>query len=189
MASGERYKEAVSCVERQAVDAFARHVLTVKRPWLWKVSRPDSWVYGFFVVMAPGALIMYGDLGEAVFRMHAGSEKDVFEWTMRCTKDRYYVLSKIANREAFKKFYSGDAVEYAKSCLDESKSQKDRDFYVEVQQRDADGDLSRDEFYRIAAEHEQYDVPGFEEWSAGAIWLHAALETFVRLTPEMPAGE
>lgn len=33
--------------------------------------------------MAPGALVIYGDIGEAVFRMNASTEDEVFEWTKR----------------------------------------------------------------------------------------------------------
>jgi hypothetical protein len=187
---GETFKGSVECVRRQAPEAFAQHVLTVRRPWVWKVSRPDSWTYGFYVLMAPGALLVYGDLGEATFRMHAGHEREVFEWAMRCIPhDRSYVLSKISNREAFRQFYPGDAVAYAKECVKEKPTRKNREFLEDVQQADEHGDLSSAAFYNAAHENEQYDVPSCEDWGARAIWMHLALETFVRLTPAMPEGD
>lgn len=162
-------------VRMLAAEAFTQHALTERRPWVWKCARPQQWAYGFFLLIAPGAVIIYGDLGEAIFRMAAGSEADVLDWVLRCSSDPEYVLSKLQPREAWRQFYPGDAIAYATGLgnVDLVETLKEYDGYY--------GGVPAHVYYEACQERGLNDLPDCNGWTAGAHWIYHALSTFARL--------
>lgn len=178
----DTYDETVARIRSQAATAFDKHVITEHRPWVWKCAQPGSWVYGFYVMVAPGAVVFYGDCGEAIFRMSNGPEASVFEWlksTLREPQYYDYFLSKLENKSAFRKFYPGDALAWAKRVDDE-------DLIDTLHAYEGDGGLQAHQFWAAANERHACDFPSCEKWSAGAHWVHQALAAFVKLGPTAP---
>lgn len=177
MSRDETFEDTKKFVEEDS--AFGQHELTLRREWVWKCMRPKDWCYGFYVLIAPGAVIVYGDIGEAVYRMNASKEEEVLDWLKRAARDQHYLMSKIMNREAYRRFYPGDAVLYAEKT---PSNNDDRDTFGEdVAAALRDGDLHMHRFYEIAHEHEIYDVPSCEDWAASAFWFACALKKFIEL--------
>lgn len=189
MSRDETYKDSVECVESQAPEAFGSHVITERRPWLWKCARPDSWTYGFYVAVMPGCVHVYGDIDASTYRMSNGPEMDVLLWLTRSAKDRFYLLSKLEHREAYKRFYPGDAVTFVNEmrkeyrAADQKRREQIGDFATEVITLAEAGDLYDYRFYELAQEAEIYDFPACKEWSPSAIWSQLALKRFVELGP------
>lgn len=162
--------------------AFERHVLTERRPWCWKVSRPGTWSYGFYVLVAPGAVVIYGDLGEAVFRMNAGDEQEALDWAVRCSPDQHYALSKLSPRDAYRAWFEGDAVAWLKTLPETDDTRHELLALAE------DG-LTPGEFYRAVNCSNHRDSPSCEDWSSAALWLSQALALFGRLVKAKRAAE
>lgn len=110
----ETLNQTQSDITRLAADAFETHVLTKESDERWKCRRADgSWMHGFFVLVVPGALIVYGDTGDGIFR-HSGNG---LPWLRGAVKSPSYLLSKLQNRK--KKFYPGDAIAWAAESVRE----------------------------------------------------------------------
>ena len=105
----ETLQQARKNIAELAVDAFSRHRILRLAPHLWKCSRPNSWIYGFFIASLPGALAFWGDLGEAILRP---SDYDVMPWLRDAVFSPDYLLSKVQPRPA-EEFYPGDALAWA----------------------------------------------------------------------------
>lgn len=88
-------------VARAVADARERlsgHVLTTEGPRQWVCRRPPgdaaggwSGRYWFRVAMLPGAILLYGDIGELLLRMQ---ESDPLDWLRGAVKDPDYLLGK-----------------------------------------------------------------------------------------------
>ena len=74
-----------------AAGRFDEHVVTMEGLGRWRCGRPDSNLYSFRVIAAPGAVIVYGDLGKRVYR-HANH--DSLEWLRQAVRDPDYLLGK-----------------------------------------------------------------------------------------------
>lgn len=185
--SAETFKDSTDYVNRSAPERFKNHVLIERRQWVWKVARADGrWQYGFYLLVAPGAVVVYGDIGEAVFRIYAVDEQAALDWVLRCSKDLHYTISKLANLEAYRRFYPGDALAYAEKCENESKDQETGhanacDFCDDVRREIDGGDLSGQTFWTLAHDHGFHDVPACVDWAPSAFWFAHALQTFARL--------
>src|SRR6267378_1809817 len=79
-------------VARWAVDAFNYHSLTQVSEERWRVQTPGTWSSGFFVILAPGVIIVYGDIGEGIF---CHSDHDSLAWLRRAVQSPDYLLSKL----------------------------------------------------------------------------------------------
>lgn len=177
----ETFAATVALVDSLSADAFKEHVVAERRQWVWKVSRPGTWAYGYYLLVAPGAVIIYGDIGEAVFRMNAGSEQEALDWIVRCARDRDYTMSKLQNRASFREFYPGDALRFADG--------KDHELFQQLADLHDDGRLTAAAYYDAADEYGySYEKPSCENWSAAAFWMAAALATFARFYKASSAG-
>lgn len=103
--------ETRKTVNELARDAFKNHVITREAANLWRCGRPSSSVYAFLIAALPGALVFYGDLGEAILRP---SDRDVMPWLRGAARSFDYVIEKVQPRPE-ETFYQGDAIEWARS--------------------------------------------------------------------------
>jgi hypothetical protein len=167
-------------IKEMAIDALSRHQVTVVAPApsaLYKCARPGSWCYGFFVGFPPGAVIFYGDLGEATLRPHAA---DSLAWLRGSTGSEGYLIEKIKPQPT-QEFYRSDA----HAWLDELAN----DLRAEGLAFDEEADLrttldddcsSPDEFARALSANGLLDgcVPGLGP-SNSTLWMIEALRWFV----------
>jgi len=119
-------------IEENAKRAFEDHVLIEEHAdglfRCWVCKRTDSIVYSFRVVTAPGALIVYGDVGHHILYRC----EDMLPWIRGSIGSRDYVLEKLmADSKATTQFYSELVDEYFDDELAEAQKAIDEDFDVE----------------------------------------------------------
>lgn len=78
-------------VDALAVEAFARHKLRSEGKGRWYCGRPGSGLYHFRLITAPGCILLYGDIGQAILLCQA---VDALAWLRKAISDRDYVLGK-----------------------------------------------------------------------------------------------
>lgn len=176
-------------IARMAAKAFAGHVLTQEGAH-WRCGRPGSSHYAFRVYAPPGAVIVWGDLGECVLR-HAGG--DSLGWladTAGPGRVDYpdYCLGKIEALDGPKReFYAGNARAYIKERLRDTVDEagevdtEERNRWTAVAHEFDDYDRQPDAWFSACLENGVDDPPDCEGWSSGALWIWHALVTFVRL--------
>jgi hypothetical protein len=92
MASRKSREERIRTVDELAESAFEDHVLLPEGEGRWFCGRPGTGMYHFRIVMSPGCILLYGDIGEAVFRCH---ERDALAWLLASMGGgRDYILGK-----------------------------------------------------------------------------------------------
>lgn len=170
----ETLVKARTDIVAMAVDGFKDHQIRLVQPGLWKCSRPNSWIYGFFVAALPGALVFYGDLGEAVLRP---SDTDVIPWLRGAVRSEGYLLEKVKPRPE-QAFYPGDAVAWAAERVNEGGATVVLD---DARQMAKDGELNRYTWSDLVYEHtgEAEDCAIGSGPSAASLWLVQALRWFV----------
>lgn len=176
-------------VAELAQDAFKDHVLTKVTDERWRCARPNSWTYGFFVIICPGAVIVYGDIQDGIFRW-AGDLNNM-DWLRDAVKDREYLLSKLQHRRQC--FYVGDALAWAEErrrefdrddlAIDSADAHPIDDLIQTIQGLAEKGELYEHNFARAVVE------AGLESEGCSAathddpqnFWLVHALKRFVEL--------
>ena len=183
------YADTHATIHRLALESFAEHELREVSPQRWRCSRPGTGVYGFWVLVADGVVIVYGDIGEGIFRMSEPAAS-VIPWLRGAVQSTDYLLEKLRAgdfEQGKEQFYPDDAVAWAHWNAEEH-TEQDRyakralDFYNDVKLSAENGDLHSDEFLRLASEaglDDMYHVGRAP--SASALWLVEALTTFIRL--------
>lgn len=170
-----------------AAKSFAGHVLKSEGAH-WLCGRPGSSSYSFRVYLPPGAVIVWGDIGEATI-LH--SDRDSLGWLTRAAgRGEYpdYCLGKVAALSGDKReFFSGDAHAYLTERLAEAVDDHDRLRWEEASRafRDAvderNHDSERAAWFATWSEQGLDDPPLCDGWSSTALWIWHALVTFVRL--------
>ncbi len=160
------YRQTREQAEEQAKSAFRDHVITAEGPGRWRCAKPGTWIYGFRVITAPGAVIVTGDIYEAVFCMY---DSDPLPWIVSVGKHRQfdYLLEKMrAGPEPC--FYKGDADEYLAERLK----------YDDEEYPTADGEEPRTTVARKAAEEirqlASWDELDYSSW--GRAWSDAGAD-------------
>jgi hypothetical protein len=85
-------QERVRTVDVLADEAFVDHVVREEGEGRWFCGRPGTGMYHFRVITAPRCVMLYGDIGEAIFIC---PESDGFEWLLTSINGgRDYILGK-----------------------------------------------------------------------------------------------
>lgn len=205
-ARNETYAEARATVLRLADEAFARHEITVEGAGRWLCRQPGEkgpW-YWFRIIAAPGAVLMVGDVGTAVFEC---GDRDALRTFLRA--DRGYLLTKMTalsrcsgSREAF---YPGDALAWAN---EQARADSEADGFEDAEGEDfgddahapawvataralaAHGELNEHEWDRLVDEA-GLDVDAHSvgrNHSRGALWAVEAFRCFARLYRTLPGN-
>lgn len=180
----ETAKDMQAIVDQLAADAFATHQLEAKRPGLWKCARERSWIYGFFVSTMPGAIAIYGDTDDALFRVHdVRNDQQAVEWLRGAVGSPSYLFSKVVNRDAYREFYPDDALAFARTLAgDDDPPRAAVDFLDDVVAEAAAGELNAHTWAQHLHDHAIDDAWSVgTDWSSSAWWVLHALRTFIRL--------
>lgn len=108
MTENRTSREHEHTISALASEAFKKHELRVDhRDRIWHCGTPDgSSIYLFRLWFAPGMVVVWGDIGEYVFRVN---DRDSLSWFMTAGS-RDYVLGKVtASDGPRKEFHVGDA--------------------------------------------------------------------------------
>ena len=165
------YQETVETVERLAKVSFAGHVLTSDPAWpgLWRCRNPGTTFYSFNILFPPGAVVLYGDVGEIILRPN---DYDSLGWLTRCINSRDYILSKI--RPGTKTYYLGDGKAELEKAM-EGKIHVGVSFDI----------YTMEQFHNSWYEVTDSDMPEISGHSAANLWNYEALGTFCRLYGEI----
>ncbi len=164
-------------IQSLAADGFAAHELiemaSTPAVRMWKCSRKGSWNHGFFVVIAPTMVMVYGDTPLLVLRPY--SESDPLPWLINAIDSPDYLLSKAENKTY--DFLKGEALAEIAALREENPKAAEA-VLEEFNQYEIEGD-----FYRAWHENVESDVPGCRDLSSDMWWGYHALATFCRLLP------
>jgi hypothetical protein len=157
-----------------AAEAFKDHEVT--RRWSvngdasYRCGKPGTSIYAFNVVTLPGAVVFYGDLGEAILRP---SDRDVLPWLRGAVNSADYLISKVKPAPE-QTFYVRDAIAWIEDQAEELVTS------TRMRLLEAVGDGDRESFARELSEVGLLDhrVPG-DGHSADMLWLVEALRWFV----------
>lgn len=182
--ASETFEAACHQIRGFAEKDFAQHVLTETGPNEWRCGRPNSGFYSFRVIVRPGCVIVYGDIGEGIFR--GGEAGDMLGWLRGATgKGGYpltYLMEKV--RPARKAFYAGDALEYARDAASDG-SRGWKELYREARCRYTCLEFHEHAWSELLQEH----APESDAWSVAfhpsgeVIWLCEALRWFCAHLP------
>ncbi len=155
-------------IEELARDAFKDHVLEEKAwdkegaPYVWWCARPGSHFYSFLVMVGPGCIVQWGDVGGLVIAQGRGYG---LSWLEDSIGSMSYVLEKSkAKRDEFVPELFQEYVREHKPGFQfqYDGSEPDLQHYWEETGDSEVGDCSRD-------------------YPSDALWAYWALHTFVRL--------
>jgi len=187
-------------IAEMAKDAFKNHELIEEqvegpvRCWLCK--RPGSSTYHFRVIAAPGALIIYGDVGDNILMAH---NRDMVPWIRGSVRSRDYVIEKIRGEWRHQQEFNPELVdEWFKDEIKNFKELDEDEYitrYVVAQARWKEEKQYVDEMtlpsiiHEILTDHPENKGLGddseamefFYEWTPDILWTYHCLECFVRL--------
>lgn len=177
-------------IERFAVESFANHRIeqwcgpndsNPKTPHVFRCSSPGTNSYSFTVVLSPGTICVWGDLGEWILRH---SDHDSYSWLTGAVNSPQYMISKIRAGEG-NVFNPDEAIRMLNSWKEDEKSCPYPDWvmrevcnYLE----DMDG-MSEDIWHLAWREAGADEVNPCLFPSCGALWLIQAMKCFIRLYP------
>lgn len=176
----ETFDNAKALIATLAAEDFAGHELVAAGEDSWWCRKPGTGIMAFCVIVRPNAILIYGDVGEWILRMHGGDARSTLDW-LRGATSAHYLCEKIrASHGPVKTFYPGDAYRQlaaraATEDFDAAKILNELDF--------TNGEEDHQKFMEMA-----YECTGDTEvglvgmnLSTNSLWLVELLRTFVRL--------
>lgn len=158
-------------IEGFAEKAFAEHeiavVCDIGDVKVYKCRKPGTWIYGFFVSILPGAILVHGDVGDLLIDRPSGG----LDWLLKSVRDMHYLLGKSAMAREDRDFMPGDAVK----ALEDVPSEYEK---LEVLGRwnyEDDWDVFADAYYDATGDP---DIPDCRYFSSGTLWCYYAIRWF-----------
>lgn len=180
----DTYAAAKAMHRANAERDFSEHVITGDALNGWRCGRPKSGFYSFHVIVRPGMVCIYGDIGEGIFR--GGEPSDMLGWLRGAVESLDYLASKLQPQR--KEFYPGDAFAFAREMLADNEARDDeryakqwRTIIEEAEDLQEDGMLDGRAWGGLVYEH----APGSDAFDVGTdyasdtLWLIEALRWFV----------
>jgi hypothetical protein len=186
MADEETYAGTQALIHGLAGSAFERHELAEVGPQEWHCGRPKSGTYCFRVILRPGMVVIYGDVGEGIFR--GGEAGDTLAWLRDAVDSPSYLLGKL--RPAQREFYAGDTLSYAAELAAEE-ARGYPELWEEAKRLHRHGELTQHTWGEAVRNHtNDSDAYGAGMGHAGsAMWLAEALRWLVEHLPAGRGGE
>lgn len=190
MTTNQTSKDHKVLIAELAAQSFANHVLTWEPGGYWRCGRANSIVYSFQIFFAPGAVMVWGDMGEFTLCHY---DKDSLGWLLLAAKDDGYpdyFLGKLqAMKGAKEEFSYGDAMAHLdhdeKECgIRENFSGVERVLRVRAAMEEVETEQAEAQshaWWEAWGENGDSDPPGCLGWSSGALWLWEMALCFRRL--------
>lgn len=107
-------KERQNLFKQLGKESLANHVLKLESESdsikMWFCGKPNSGSYHFRVISAPGAIILYGDVGDKIIM---AAERDMIPWLKGAVNSPSYLISKISGHNDNKNvFLVGEAEKF-----------------------------------------------------------------------------
>lgn len=132
----ETYKQTQETAASHAAQDFAEHQIDRTPEGDYWCHEPGTGMYSFRVILRPGAAIVYGDIGDAIFLF---SDRDSLGWLRRAVRSPGYLLEKRAHKES--DFYPGDAIAFAAERAKDDDEDQWRKVYEWAVEAEKDGEL------------------------------------------------
>ena len=175
--ASETFEHQAATIRRIAEESFAAHEITVTGPGEFRCGKPGSGDMSFRLILRPGVIILYGDLGAAIFEP---GTKDPLAWLQRgAIGSRDYVLEKLRTARQ-DHFYPGDVLEYVRVLVEEEYGPKWEAAFVEAKRLHGYGELNPHTWYEIASEAGGDSEMGSygQGYTAHSLWHYEALRWF-----------
>lgn len=146
----------------QRDDWFDKHVVKKVRATTWFCHKHgEGSIQSFWVTVQPGAIVMWGDMGEAIYTVYGGSSmawgKRNFRFPDACS---YYPFTKLAPQMREERFSTEAATDYLKQQVEEAKTSAVLD----------EDDLARAEKMLAEWEDRRTDDPREDEAAWWTLW-------------------
>lgn len=172
----ERRAEIAQLAER----SFATHELVREGDGRWVCANPKSWAYWFRVVVAPGCIFLYGDIGELVLRPH---DRDALAW-LRQTDGVDYPLGKVPV-ELRSRDYLHPLATRALEDLEKEMPKQAAEIRDIFDPEDGDARSFAEAWYDVLADCEPPEVT---DWGHSMLFCMEALRWFSRALDAEEAG-
>lgn len=174
--STETYEQVCKTIEALAAESFTKHVATPRGPGEWRFGAPGTNMYCSRVILRPGAVIVYGDIGEWILRI---SDSEPLAWLRGSVRSKDYLLGKIKAGE-LTRFYAPDALAWLDETCADDEDERSRRAKVKGNLNEYRYDELVLHEWAMACHEADYDDPPYHEYpTEGALWLHAMLRAFV----------
>ena len=171
--------------EIQRGRSFDNHVIEKISATTWFCHKNESMISSFYITTQPGAIIMWGDLGEAIYTIYG--RQNAFHWGRRNFRreDTYYPFTKLSLQMRDQEFSTEDATDFLKERHEECKTSTvhdDEDTYrakkmlkrwKEVSGNEPHED--EDEWWKLWAEFDDPDAPDMRDWTTRTYWTFFCL--------------
>jgi predicted secreted protein len=165
---------------KRADEEFKDHVLVKEGEGRWFCGKPGTGIYSFRVLTAPGALIVYGDIYDAVLKP---SDRDALAWLRGSMGSLDYVLEKVtACADKRREFLRGEALRELAEMEQEHPERAARIRAAWEHNRDWQGE---ERAWIDALSAEGMDVEGIpDDHDSQLLWQYHGLRHFCRLLDE-----
>jgi len=165
---------------------FDGHVIEKIGPVTWFCHRPKHGsTSSFYISTQPGAIIMWGDMGEAIYTIYG--KANAFHWGRRNFRpnDTYYPFTKLSSQMRDKVFSTEDATDFLKERYEECKTSSvhdDEDAERAKKMLDAWEEQSGNEphedeavWWSIHHEFDDSDAADMRDWTERTYWCFSCL--------------
>jgi hypothetical protein len=165
---------------------FDNHHIEKRGPTTWRCRvQGEGGINAFYVTTQPGAIIMWGDLGELIFTIYGAP--NAFHWGRRNFRrtDTYYPFTKLALDMRDKRFSTEDATDYLKERVEEAKTSSvlDAEDLARAEKMLKTWEIrcgnepheDEAEWWRLWSEFDDPDAPDMRDWKPRIYWCFFCL--------------
>lgn len=179
-------KKVVDAVKNEQI--FDQHIITREREGVWYCGIPHDSNMSFRVVSAPGAIIIYGDLGELIFLPNA---RNALWWAYKTKWDPespYYPLTKISPQLRDKVFVVEEIDAHIEERLKDSYEAEDKEEeqrWLRIKEKwddfaDRDNLTNAEQYwYQLCCEENEDDPIDGMNWTSRVLWIYQAMCWFM----------
>ena len=189
--SQQPYQPTLEQMRQTAAEAFADHVIRPISETTWICRKPGTGVYHFYVTIHHGWMIVYGDIGDVMFKVYG--DEDCFRWIRSAARSPGYFLEKLAPTMPRRRYCKERGLDYLKYLRDEVFDPED-DHYADARKAInevleatwAHGDeheMVQKVYDDLVCENfmESEDIDSFYDFDYACYWGMFALIRFVEL--------
>lgn len=170
----------------RANKTFDRHEITRERFGVWYCGAKDTGNMSFRVVVAPGMLMLYGDIGEIIFLPYA---KNTLAWAVGSFQPEYpyYPMTKLSHHMREKEFQSDEVEGWLLEKVRENRKSRDNKWtkhYIDLVRRwresDRDGlHQAERSWHELCYTSNLDDPPTFTDYPTGIYLCFQAMCWFM----------
>jgi hypothetical protein len=174
------------CIKQIQQDQyFDKHVIEKRGPTTWFCHKNEGSISSFYITCQPGAIIMWGDLGEVIYTIYG--RQNGIHWGKRNFRrtDTYYPFTKLSLQMRDKVFSTEDATDFLKERYEECKTstvhdEQDTERAKKMLEKwkEVSGNESHEdegEWWKLHYEFDDPDAPDMRDWTTRTYWTFFCL--------------